>query len=227
MKKIMVFLTTLIMILSLSVTCVAANGGFVKSPSLNDAPELIEYESIDDECNGRYVITPYGDRDELTDEERKNLEDSYNDIKANEDISGLTPEIEDLAKEKNLKKEKLAISDLFNTHLENCSHQPGESHGVFRVVLSADTLDKYVGLLNYHGGEWKIVKDAKINSDGYLEFIAEDLGPYAIIVNTDGSLIPSPPTGDIFPWIAVGLVAMIAVTVVVIFSLRDKEEEKA
>ena len=224
MKKTVVFLMTLIMVLSLSVTCVAAKGGFIKSPSLNDAPELIEYESIDDECNGRYVLTPYNDRDELSDEEREELEDSYDDIKANEDISGLTPEIEDLAKEKNLKKEKLAISDLFNTHLENCTHQPGESHGAFRVVISADTLDKYVGLLNYSEGTWKVVKNAKITSEGYLEFVAEDLGPYAIMVNTDGSLIPSPPTGDIFPWIAVGLVAMIAVTVVVIFSLRDKEK---
>ena len=224
MKKKIVFLMTLILILSLSVVNVAAaTGGFVKSPSLNPAPELIQATDKGGECDGSFVITPYDEREDLNDEEKKEFEDSYKDIKANPNLGNLTPDIGDLAKEKNLDETKLAVSDLFHTHVENCTHGDDVEHGPFDVVLSADTLDKYVGLLHYHNGVWSLVEGATINLDGHLAFEAAKLGSYAIVVNTDESLVPAPPTGDEFPWIAVALVAMIAITVVVFVKSGKKE----
>ncbi len=226
MRKKIVFLMTLVLIMSISVVNVAAaTGGFVKSPSLNPAPELISAVSEGDNCNGRFVITPYDERDTLNEKERAEFEESYDDIKANPNLGNLTSDIGELAKKKNLDESKFAVSDLFHTHVEDCFHKDGESHGKFDVELAADTLDKFVGLLHYSDGVWSIVDNASINLDGHLVFEVEKLGSYAIVVNTDESLVPAPPTGDEFPWIAVVLVAMIAVTTVIFVKSGRKEEE--
>ena len=225
MRKTIVFLMTLVLIMSVSVMGVAAvTGGFVKSPSLNPAPELIEATDKGGECDGTFIVTPYDERDNLNEEEKKEFEESYRDIKANPNLGNLTSDIGELAKRKNLDETKLAVSDLFHTHVEDCTHGDDVVHGPFDVVLEADTLEKYVGLLHYSNGEWSLVKDATINLDGHLVFEAAKLGSYAIVVNTDESLVPQPPTGDEFPWIAVALVAMIAVTTVVFVKSGSKEE---
>ncbi|MBE7056226.1 MAG: hypothetical protein E7388_02135 [Ruminococcaceae bacterium] len=224
MKKTMVFVMTLMLVLSLGATGVFAAGGFVKSPSLNPAPELIHGISKDGQCDGTFVITPYDERDTLSDDELKEFEESYDDVKENEDLSKLVSELNDVAKDKNLDVTEFAVSDLFHTHVENCSHEEGKEHGTFDVTLKADTLNKYVGLLRYSDGEWSLVKEAIINKDGHLVFEAAKLGSYAIVVNTDASLITPPVTGDAFPWIALALVAMIAVTAVVVFSFKEKEK---
>jgi len=165
MKKLLSVCLVLVMVICFGVTALA-EGGFVNSPSLNSAPQLEGDDST-------VIITPYSERHTLPDAERKALEDAYESINQAESLSDLNEKLSG----------NLAVSDLFNISSNSSKAQS--------LVLKADTLDNFKALMVYVDGEWKIV-DAKIK-DGKLVFTANDFGPYAIVVNTDGT--KSPQTG--------------------------------
>lgn len=165
MKKLLSVCLVLVMVMCLGVTALA-EGGFVNSPSLNPAPEVEDGDST-------ITITPYSERHNLSDAERQILEDAYNSISQADSLSDLN---------QNLNGD-LAVSDLF--------HISSNSSKAQNLVLKADTLDNFKALMVYVDGKWELV-DANVK-DGKLVFTAEKFGPYAIVVNADGT--KSPQTG--------------------------------
>jgi len=175
MKKLLSVCLALIMVACFSVTAFA-EGGFLNSPSLNPAPEVVEPtdEGIE--------VTPYNDRDSLTDDEKKALEDAYDSIKNVDDVRDLNKDVADG------NSSNLAVSDLFNVGYEG-----NNTSGSYSVALKSDTLNNFTSLMTYVNGKWEIVDGAKVQ-DGKLMFTAKNLGPYAIVVNT-GDSTNSPQTG--------------------------------
>lgn len=166
MKKLLSVCLVLVMVICFGVTALA-EGGFVNSPSLNPAPE--------NEGSNVVLITPYFDRNTLSDAERTALENAYNSINSTQNLSDLNKE---------LNGAKLGVSDLFNVSASSSNAQS--------LTLKADTLDNFVALMVYVNGEWKIVDGAKVKN-GKLVFTAKDFGPYAVVVDTNGTT--SPQTG--------------------------------
>ena len=167
MKKLLSVCLVLAMMICLGVTAFA-EGAFVNSPSLNPAPEV--------EGSTEVVVTPYTDRNKLSDAELKALEAAYNSINSTENLSDLN---------KALNGKNLGVSDLFNLSSTSSKAQA--------ITLKADTLKNFVALMVYVNGEWKIVEGAKVQN-GKLMFTAKDFGPYAVVVDTTDDT-KSPQTG--------------------------------
>lgn len=171
MKKLVSVCLVLVMVICFGVTALA-EGGFISSPSLNPAPEVVE------PTDGSVIIHAYSERSELSDAERNTLEEAYNTINGTTNLSNLN---------KGLSGGNLGVSDLFNVGYNGVN-----ATGEYAVTLKSDTLKNFVSLMVYVNGEWKIVDGAKVK-DGKLMFIAKDLGPYAVVVDTNGTT--SPQTG--------------------------------
>ena len=176
MKKLLSVFLALTMVMCFCVTAMA-EGGFVSSPSGNKGPEVLE-------STNEVVITPFGDRATLAEDERKQLEEAYESINSATNLVNLNKELEDIAKLNDLLTSDLAVSDLFNIS--------SEKGGAQSITLKADTFKNFVALMTYVNGEWKIVKGAKLQ-DGKLIFTAEHFGPYAVVVNKGSTT--SPQTG--------------------------------
>ena len=135
MKKILSVCVMIMMVLSLSITAFAAPGAFVSSPSGNNGPTLVESESGDENCTAEAVVTPYGGREKLDEDDRAEMEDAYDKIVDSEDVSDLNEDIEKLAKDNNISTDKLAVSDLFNVDLRGCEEH--ENHKNYQLVAKA------------------------------------------------------------------------------------------
>lgn len=183
MKKIVTVLLAMMMVLSLGISVFAEPGGFVSSPSRNQAPELIKAENESEDCEAKLIITAYSDRDELSEEARKNIEDAYSDIVGTQDLSSLNDAIKNIAKKLGLNTTDLAVSDMFDISATECNGH--EDHGHFDITLKAETLDNFVCLLHYYNGEWRVVDNAKVTNNGeHLEFDEDEFSPFAIVVST-------------------------------------------
>ena len=190
MKKVFAICLALIMVLTLNVTVFAANN-FVESPSNNRAPIIVDCENEDEDCSASIVVTPFGDRDNLTDEERQELQDAYDQIVNSDKLTDMFSGAEDLLTPGMLETD-LTISDLFHIYYDNCGSH--ESHGKFDITLSTDTLKGFVGLIQFVDGEWQIVTDAKVDGNK-LSFTADKLSTYAIVVDKTKAESKSPTTG--------------------------------
>ncbi len=193
MKKFVSISMTLLLAVVFTATALAAPAGFVSSPSGNEAPTVTETQNPSEGCTNEIDIVSFGDRDELGDNESKDMEDAYDDIVNNEDGSSLDKVLEELSEKTGIPVESLAVSDLFHVGQEGCTDH--SAHGPAVVTLSAETLKNFAGLLHYSGGEWKLV-DATVNAgESTITFTAAGFGPYAIAV--DGTFSgTSPDTGD-------------------------------
>ncbi len=193
MKKLLVTAMAVVMVFAMCIN-VGAAGWFIKSPSGNDAPIIIEFENEDPNCTASLTIIPYKDRVTLTDEERQEFEDAYNDIVNAEDLGELCDALEKLANLAGVSILDLAVSDLFYIDMNDC--EPHEEHGKFKIKLDADTLKGFVGFMQLIDGEWVLVEDAMIDENGYLVFSAEELGTFAVVVDKTANETTSPQTGD-------------------------------
>ncbi len=197
MKKVLVICLAMVMVVGMSINAFAAPNAFVSSPSKNPAPELIEGTNESEDCTGNAFITAYGDRDSLSDEDREQIEKAYKDIQESTDITAVNSDLKELATKLGVKTADLAVSDLFNINHENCDDH--ESHGDFNVILDAETLSNFVGLLCYRNGKWELIKNAiieEVNGKKQLKFSVKGVSSYAIVVNTAKSQGVSPNTGD-------------------------------
>lgn len=208
MKKALSVVVALIMCLALTMSAAAAPGSFVSSPSGNPAPELIEGVNEDENCEAKNVITPYSERDKLSDEKREFMEKVYDQIVESANVGELNKDIENLAKEKGIAVENLAVSDLFDISYYNCENH--EEHSYFKIKFKAETLKNFVGLLHYTGDKWELIEGTQVDDGIYLTFKVDSLSPFAIVVNT-GVDAGDNQTGQSFPWIYVVLMAVAAI----------------
>lgn len=223
MRKLLAICLAIMMVAGMSVTAFAASGSFMDSPSGKPAPEVVEFDSDSDDCTAELVVTPYSERDELPDDKEKLLEDAYDDIVGTDDLTELNDDLKELAKDKDIDGEDLAVSDLFNLHDEGCDENHDE-HSPFDVVLEADTLNNFVGLLYMdEDGKWHLVKGAEVVNGNHLKFVTDAFGPFAIVV--DGSKKTPSQTGDdslIGLYIAVMAISAVAIVVIAVKSKKQR-----
>lgn len=224
MKKVLAICLMIVMVVSMSVTSCAAPGGFVSSPSGNPAPTVVDFDPSNDNCTGWLVITPYGDREDLSDVLRSLLEKAYKDVVNSDDLTKLNAELAKIAADKNIEGQNLAVSDLFDIHVTGCDFHDG--HFGFDITLDADKLSSFVGLLHMNkNGEWELVADAKVvNNNENLQFSVDSLSPFAIVVDTTIDGGDAPQTGDnSMIYIYVILMAASALALVTIL-LKNKKK---
>lgn len=213
MKKVLVFCLVLVMALSVSITAFAA-GAFVSSPSRNDAPTLVGGKNESENCSAGLSINSYSDRNKLSDQDKKDIEQAYKDIATTDDLTKLNSDLSNLASQKNVKGTNLSVSDLFNVDYSNCDSHDG--HGKFSIQLSADTLDNFFALMRFDGKDWHLVKDAKVEN-GNLVFTSEELGSFAVVVDAT-----APKTGNAVNIYLIVTVALGIALTVVLVSLKKK-----
>lgn len=220
MKKVLVVLLTVLMMMSMTVTVFAA-GGFVSSPTSQQAPDVVEFTPADDDCEARLVITPYGEKEELTPAIKSFFEKAYTEIKSSKNLTELCDSLKKIAANKKIKGTNLAVSELFDIHVTGCDYHEG--HTEFDIVLDPDSLKNFVALLHMnHNGEWEVVSDAKvINNGDHLAFSIDEFSPFAIVVKTanpsqtgDNSLIP----------LYITVMALSAAGIIVILAKSKKRE---
>ncbi len=191
MKKVFAICLALVMVFALGLNVMAASNNFVESPSNNRAPIIIDCKNESEDCTANVVVTPYGDRDSLTDEQKKNLEDAYNQIVNADNLEDMFSGVTSIVNPGTVITD-LAISDLFNMHYSDCDTHTG--HGSFKIQLSTETLKGFVGLIQFIDGEWKIVDDAVVDGN-YLSFTADELSSFAVVVDRTKAESTSPVTG--------------------------------
>lgn len=220
MKKALIICLTLALVLSLSVSALAIPGGFINSPSGNRAPVIETFKPLDDDCTADLIITIFGDRTNLPEDQRQPFEDAYDDIINTDDLTNLNKDLADLAGQLGIDKDKLGVSDLFDLGCEGCEDH--EDHGKFKVTMDVDGLEHFVGVIYRDDeGNWHLVEDAKVK-DGKLEFTAEGYYPHAIVVDTTEGK-PS-KTGDTNLIVICGAVmAVAAVGLAVVLVMRKKQ----
>ncbi len=221
MKKILSVVLALFIFMSMGLTVFAAPGTFLESPSNNPAPELTEATNESEDCTADVVITGYSDRENLSDELRKQLDDAYGSIASATDLTKLNDDLAKIAKDKNIPGSSLAVSELFDMHYIDC--ETHDEHGNFIITLKPETLKNFVGLMQYINGEWKLVKNAKVINGNQLSFKVKDLSAMAIVVNPDADK-PSTQTGDNSKIIIYIVIMAISAAAIAIIMVRSKKQ---
>lgn len=224
MKKLLALGLMLVMTISMALTVAAAPGAFIQSPSNNGAPTIIEFESENGYCGGTVIITPFNDRNTLDPDRLENIQDAYDSIFNSNGVSTIVPDIDIIAEQLNVNVNGLAISDLFEIGLDSCDKH--DEHGNFYIKLDSETLEHFVALIYFENGEWHILDGATITEDGYLKFKTEVPRTFAIVVDAENIEIDVPQTGDMIPWILIGVIALSA-TGIVVLSLKSRKSNKA
>lgn len=224
MKKIIMICLAIAMVASMGISVFATTGGFVSSPSGKPAPELVDGKNESEECVAKIVITAYSDRDKLSEDARKKIEEAYSDIIGTQDLSSLNGAIDDIAKKLGLNSSDLAVSDLFDISATNCDGHG--DHGHFDITLKSDTLKNFICLLHYYDGEWHIVENAEVTHNGeHLEFDEDQLSPFAIVVST-GKAPVEPADTENSPMVVAIIAAAVAVIVfVILLAFKRKKKE--
>lgn len=227
MKKFFVLVTVLAVTAVLCLTTFADPGAFLSSPSGNPAPELVDFSHDDHDCPANLKITAYKNRDTLSDSALSAIESAYNQIASTEDLADIYPEFKNIADELGILSTDLVVSDLFDISYIDCDiHNLHD--GKFRIKLSAETLDNFVGLLYFDGENWSLIESATVSDDGeYLEFSTELLGSFAIVVDTSDDGPDIPVTGDTFRTIMLVMMISSAVGLIVIAFTRRRVDNKA
>ena len=214
----------------MSVSVFADPGAFVESPSANGAPVLNEEESDDN-----VKITAYRNRaDELNATQITEFENAYKEIVAVDDLTVLVSSLTSVAENVNVDAADLAVSDLFYVSLE--SGQDHTEGAKYVLSIQADTFTNFICLLHFVDGEWKIVPEVELKGTKVIEFTAENLGTYAVVVSVgDAPEYPEVPVDDdgVSPWVVVGIVtagcavvAGISLIVVIVYKSRHEKDEK-
>jgi hypothetical protein len=193
MKKILVFCLTVVMLLNIGMVAFAAPNGFMGSPEAKPAPTLISVK-LPDGCDGELIITPFSEKNTLPEDLIKLMDKAYGEIVASNDLSKLNADLAKRAKSMKIEGKNLLVSELFDIRVEGCTVH--KDHHDLEIVLSAEALKYFVGLLHMRAGdaEWELIKNAKVIKDGtHLAFTVDTLSPFAVVVNKDKT---SPQTQD-------------------------------
>ena len=186
MKKIFALLVAVLVVASTSLVALAAPGSFVSSPSNQQAPLLVKAENASEACEAVVKITAYADRDELSEEDRKELEDAYASIVKTEDVGTLSKDLKNEAASYGISTTDMAVSDLF--HLSH-TEEDHEGHGAFDIVLKPASAKYVVGILHYSENGWKFI-EATAGDEGELCFTTDALSTFAIVSHNGAGTSP-------------------------------------
>ena len=223
MKKVLAICLAVVMAVGMSLSAFAAPGSFLESPSKNPAPRIERFVSLAG-CEASLVITPYVNRSTLPEDLKLLIEYAYSTIAGTNDLTTLNAALAALATEMGIDTTNLAVSDLFDIHVVGCdSHDTHKGH---EIVLGADTLDKFVGLLHMNkDGVWEFVSGAEVINDGKsLSFSVDDFSPFAIVVDTSSSS-DEPGTGDSSMILLYSLVMVASATVIIVLAAKSKKQK--
>ncbi len=214
MKKLIALCLSFIIMASATVTVFAAPANFWGSPSGKPSPEIISFKSSDPNCTAQLILTPYGDRKDMSDWQISLIEQAYNSIVNAKSLTELNADLAAIVAKLGVDSKYLAITNLFDIHYVGCDYH--SEHKDFDITLSVDELDNFVGLLHMNkDGVWELVSDANVQQNGdHLVFSVDNFSPFAIVVDTTGE---APQTGDSVMIIstivlAVSVVALAAIT---------------
>jgi hypothetical protein len=200
----------------MTVAAFAAPEGFVHSPTGRPAPGIVTFDPADDDCSAKLVITPYGDKDALPEDIKKQLEKAFDDIINADNLKDLCDGLADVVGNKTAK-----VSDLFNVHTTDCKTH--DDHVDFDVVLEADNLKNFAGLMyRDNDGKWVLVKDAKV-SGNHLKFSLDNFdgaAPFAIVVTTGTNAPQTGDTGYTHVYLTIMAVSGLALAVVLVASKK-------
>lgn len=229
MKKFIVISAAVILTMMLCISSFAAPSGFVESPT-GKSPVLVSYENSDSNCKAYLVVTPYADRNTLSDEKKGEIETAYNNIvDGNADY---TAALEALSAKLGIPVSRLAVSELFDvSYYEDGGHT---EHGTFTITVNAKSLANFAGLLCYNNGQWTVVDGSFANGND-LTFSSTELGQFAIVLDTGdvaaettqpGNSTNTPATGDsntaLWIWGSVAVVALVAIVIICVKSKKVK-----
>lgn len=221
MKKLVALCLTFVLLLSLSVSVLAAPGAFVASPSGNKAPELVDF-TVPEECEAELKVISYADRHLLDAEIRLALEEAYKQIANVIENNDFSKALKALAQEKGMAASELSVSDLFDISYYDCGDHEG--HNGFTITMKAETIENFIGILHMKDGAWENLEIREWNKSAKtITFFVETLSPFAIVVD-NGSGSSTPPTGDsaMLMYLGVALVAAAALVVVLVNSKKQK-----
>lgn len=212
MRKAFTICLTLVLVVMMATTSFAA---YVSSPSPsgNTAPKVEAFSG-----EGTLNVTAFGDKSELPAELLELFEKAHNDIVSTDDLTTLNADFAKLVADKKLTGADLAVSDLFDLHASE------EQKGSIEITLEADTLKYFVGLLHLTNDGWELVKDAKvINKGTQLKFSVDSLSPFAIVVDTSGT-VPEVPTGDDSHIHVYAIIMAAAAMAIVLIAVKTKKQ---
>lgn len=221
MKKVLAICLAVILVVSAGVLAFA-QGGFVSSPSGNDAPTIVEIIYEDGSCRPKVVVTPYADREELDEEKEEDINEAYNEISMNADLSKLCPALKDVSVSIGVSYLRFAVSDLFDISLYH--NLPHDYCGKITIKLSAETLKNFVALMHRNSqGVWEVVPDVVVDyANQTLTFSAMDFSPYAVVVDKEATALPN--TGSMLYIPAIAMVVSAISLVAVLISIKKKQE---
>lgn len=225
MKKVLAVVFAVIMVASAGVIAFA-QGGFVSSPSVNPAPVIVEVVYDEESCEPRIVVTPYSERETLDEEREEDINEAYDEIAANEDLTNLCEALEIVAAEKGIPVENLAVSDLFDVTAYH-TRDDHEYCGSIRVTLASETIKNFVALLHRDKqGNWEVVPDVIVHADeNAIEFSARDFSPFAVVVDTSEGGLPNTGEALLIPAIAMFVSAISLV--VILFNIKKNKQQEA
>lgn len=253
MKKLISFVLVAVMLLSCSVSAMAA--GFTPSVINKGAPNIVFEFDADGkkvlgyirDANGNVlaacyencvVMTPISgvkDAAELTDEQKKALEDAYNELnKTDTKLSVICPELNALAKEllgNDANADNFVIRDLFDI-TSRCDDLtellPKDGTAIDMTFEYSIPEDTEVLAMVFVNGKWKPVKKAVNNGNGTITITFEEICPVAIMVPADAQNDTYVPvTGadtqtSVVIWGSVMLVSLASIVALVYISRRKK-----
>ncbi len=222
MKKVLAICLAVILVVSAGVLAFA-QGGFVSSPSGNDAPTVIDIIYEEGSCMPKVIVTPYSEREDLENEKEDDMNEAYKEISMNADLSKLCPALKDISVSIGVSHLRFAVSDLFDVSVYH--KLPHNYCGKITIKVSAETLKNFVALLHRNSqGVWEVVPDVVIDSANQtLTFSAKEFSPYAIVVDKDATSLPN--TGSMLYIPAIVMVVSGISLVAVLVSLKKKKQE--
>lgn len=222
MKKFLAICLALVMVVSAGVLAFA-QGGFVSSPSGNEAPEIEEVTYEEGSCEPEIIVTAYSERDTLAEEKEEAMNDAYDDVSENEDLTVMCPELSAVAAAKGIPASDLAVSDLFDV---SAYHKlPHDYCGMITIKLSAETIKNFVALLHRNSdGTWDVINDVVVDAaNNTITFAARDFSPFAIVVDKNADDVPNTGANIIFP--AIAMVVSGVSLIGILISLKKKKQE--
>ena len=210
MKKLIFILSVMALILAMIVTA-SATGGFSSSPSQKQAPTLVEAIPEVEGSDIQIEIKAYGDRDQMSQEVRQQIEAAYSSIAGAKTITELNKQLDSVAKELGLSIQNLSVGELFDISCMGCEDH--DQHGAVTITLGSEYLENFVCLIHFVDNQWTIVNNAKLSEDGKtIQFKEKGFSPFAIVVNTpNADIIEDTDEGNsALVWIVCGSLILAA-----------------